>query len=80
MDGKVAPEGVSQIQVHGVFRIHGAEHEIIVPVEVRMAGGKATASAHFTIPYVKWGMKNPSTFLLRVSDHVEVDVATGALP
>jgi hypothetical protein len=29
---------------------------------------------------VKWGMKNPSTFLLRVSDKVEIDAATGALP
>jgi polyisoprenoid-binding protein YceI len=78
VDGKMAPEGVSQIQVHGVFRIRGAAHEIIVPVEVRMAGGKAVASAHFTIPYVKWGMKNPSTFFLRVGDHVEIDVAIDA--
>ena len=28
VDGAIAPQGVSQIQVHGVFRIHGAEHEI----------------------------------------------------
>jgi hypothetical protein len=26
------------------------------------------------MPYVKWGMKNPSTLLLRVSDQVEIDV------
>ena len=80
VDGAVAQQGASQIQVHGMFRIHGAAHEIAIPVEVQRAAGKATAAAHFTIPYVKWGLKNPSTFLLRVSDKVEIDVATGALP
>ena len=80
VDGVVAPRGPSEVQVHGTFRIHGAAHEIAIPVEVQMAAGKATAAAHFTIPYVKWGLKNPSTFLLRVSDKVEIDVATGALP
>jgi len=27
---------------------------------------------------VKWGMKNPSTFVLRVDDHVELTVHTVA--
>ena len=29
---------------------------------------------HFTVPYQKWGMKNPSTLFLRVSDTVEIDL------
>ena len=80
VDGVVAPQGTSQIQVHGVFRIHGAAHEIALPVEVRISNGQASARTSFTIPYVKWGMKNPSTFLLRVSDKVEIEAATGAVP
>ncbi len=40
-----------------------------------MKGGEMTASIHFSIPYVKWGMKNPSTFVLRVADHVEIDLS-----
>jgi len=36
------------------------------------------ASTGFVIPYVQWGMKNPSNFLLNVSERVELTVqATG---
>ena len=31
VDGKVAAEGRSEVQVHGVFAIHGVEHEMLVP-------------------------------------------------
>ncbi|MGD0362949.1 MAG: YceI family protein [Bryobacteraceae bacterium] len=75
VEGTVASQGSSEVQVHGTFRIHGAAHEIMVPVHVQVTDGKATAKMRFTIPYVKWGMKNPSTFLLRVSDKVDIDIA-----
>jgi hypothetical protein len=63
-----------------MFTIHGAEHEITLPVEVVAADGQFTASTHFFIPYVKWGMKNPSTLFLRVSDKVELTIHTVAKP
>ena len=78
VEGKVASQGASQVQVHGVFVIHGGEHEITLPVEVEADGGQYTATTHFTVPYVKWGMKNPSTFVLRVSDQVEIGIHTVA--
>jgi hypothetical protein len=61
-----------------MFRIRGAEHEVTLPVHVQMtqmADGRALATIHFTIPYVKWGLKNPSTLFLRVSDKVDIDIA-----
>jgi hypothetical protein len=63
--------------VHGLFGIHGGEHEITAPVELKMSGGQWTATAHFPIPFVKWGLKNPSTFVLRVSQTVEVELRAG---
>jgi polyisoprenoid-binding protein YceI len=80
VEGKVAPTGKSQVQLHGVFTIHGADHELVLPLDVEAAGGQYTATGHFTVPYVKWGMKNPSTFVLRVSETVEIGIETVARP
>jgi polyisoprenoid-binding protein YceI len=81
VEGKVANPGASTVQVHGFFSIHGADHELTIPVRVQVFPDHWIADANFTVPYVKWGIKNPSTFLLRVSESVEIEVhATGAIP
>jgi len=80
VDGKVAATGTSTVLVHGMFQIHGAEHEITVPVEVKLDADHWSASAHFPVPYAKWGMKNPSVLFLRVGDSVDIDLhASGSL-
>jgi polyisoprenoid-binding protein YceI len=75
MEGNLANTGKSSVKVHGIFRIHGVDREITVPADVEISGGAWRATVHFTIPYAKWGMKNPSTLFLRVSDTVEIDLA-----
>ena len=81
VDGRVAPDGSSTVQVHGIFSVHGTDHELTMPVRVQVFPDHWTADTHFTLPYVKWGIKNPSAFILRVSEAVEIDVhATGANP
>lgn len=80
LEGPVAASGKSSVKVHGMFGIHGVEHEITVPAEVEMAAEHWTATVHFSVPYEKWGMKNPSTLFLRVNDSVEIDLtAAGSL-
>ena len=78
VEGKVAREGPSQVLIHGTFSIHGGDHEITVPAGVEAAGGQFTVTAHFDVPYVKWGMKNPGNFLLHVNDKVGITVRTVA--
>lgn len=81
VEGAVAPSGTSTVQVHGIFSIHGADHELTMPVRVEVFPDHWIADTHFTIPYVKWGIKNPSTLFLRVSESVEIDVhASGSQP
>ena len=80
IDGAVASQGKSAVKVHGTFGIHGVEHEITVPADVEMSTDHWTATVHFAVPYAKWGMKNPSTLFLRVSDSAEIElVAAGGL-
>jgi polyisoprenoid-binding protein YceI len=80
VDGNVSASGTSTMQIHGMFGIHGAEHEIAMPVSVKMSADHWEASAHFQIPYVKWGLKNPSVLFLRVGDIVDIDFrAAGSL-
>ncbi|MGD1022282.1 MAG: YceI family protein [Candidatus Sulfotelmatobacter sp.] len=80
VDGAVLLSGTSSVHVHGIFAIHGAEHELTVPAEVKIAPGYWTATLHFAVPYVQWGIKNPSTLFLRVSESVDIDLtASGNL-
>jgi len=72
--GAIAPVGDSMIQVKGTFTLHGAPHELTIPVQVHMDGKESTLRAHFLVPYVEWGLKNPSKFILKVDKQVAVDV------
>lgn len=74
VEGGVASQEKSSVRVHGMFNIHGVDHEIMVPAEVEMSADHWVATVHFTVPYAKWGMKNPSTLFLKVNDSVEIDL------
>ncbi len=72
--GSVAETGTSNVNVTGSFLIHGHAHEITVPMRIQMSGQEITGTGKFTVPYVQWGTKNPSNFLLKVDDKVEIDL------
>lgn len=74
--GALAVQGDSTVQVEGILHLHGSEHAVSWTFPVQAPGSTLTAGTQFTIPYVAWGLKNPSTFLLHVSDKVEVKVTT----
>jgi polyisoprenoid-binding protein YceI len=76
-EGTIAPQGNSSVQAHGMFSIHGAEHELTVPVEFAIDAGRWTARTKFTVPYVQWGMKNPSNLFLHVAESVDVEFIGG---
>ena len=78
VDGNVARSGDSEVRLHGMFTIHGGMHEVTMRVKSRIEEQKLTAAISFTVPYVKWGMKDPSNFLLKVQDAVEIDIQAAA--
>ena len=80
VDGKISPDGPSTLQVHGTFSIHGTDHAMTVPMQVIMTPSAWTVDTRFNVPYVEWGMKNPSNFVLRVASQVEIKVHASGTP
>ncbi len=72
--GKLETQGKSMVQVHGVFVLHGSEHELIVPVEANLSGDHWSGSAKFSVPFIEWGLKNPGTWLLKVEHSVAIEL------
>jgi polyisoprenoid-binding protein YceI len=74
LEGKVAVSGPSDGQLHGVFSVHGADHDLTAPVHAELSGDHWKGTAKFEVPYVKWGIKDPSNFLLKVKPVVNVEL------
>jgi polyisoprenoid-binding protein YceI len=72
--GAIAVSGDSTIQLTGIFTLLGTPHEITIPILVYLEGATATAKAHFVVPYVQWGLKNPSFMIWKAEDNVAVDL------
>ena len=74
--GSLAEQGKSNLQVQGVFKIHGADHDFTLPMTIERTGGTITASSSFVVPYQDWGMKNPSKMFLHVESKVDVSISS----
>jgi len=72
VQGPVSLSGDSHVQIQGLVKLHGSQHEITIPADIQITGAQLTANLHFAIPYVEWGLKDPSTFVLRVEKKVDV--------
>lgn len=75
LEGSLPPrDGTAQLQLAGTMTIHGAAHEMRLPVTFSRKGDAWDGSANFSVPYVAWGMKDPSTLFLHVRPAVAVEV------
>jgi polyisoprenoid-binding protein YceI len=72
--GALARSGVSDLVIAGIVVVHGTEHAFVLPVKVDLSGDAMSAEAVFEIPYVAWGLRNPSIFFLRVAPVAAVTV------
>lgn len=75
VEGVFGTAGVFDVKLHGILRLHGADHEITVPVHVELGANSWQCSAKFDVPYIQWGMKSPNSFFLKVQPVVHVEVA-----
>ena len=74
LDGTVALDGESSFRIVGTVTLLGVEHPLELPVEARVAGEQVEATATFPVPYVEWGLHDPSMLVLRVAKSVDVTV------
>ncbi|MGA2430028.1 MAG: YceI family protein [Candidatus Acidiferrum sp.] len=74
IDGHIAVSGASDAKLHGVFSIHGADHDLIAAVHAELTGNHWKGTTQFEVPYVRWGIKDPSNFLLKVKHVVSVEL------
>jgi polyisoprenoid-binding protein YceI len=72
--GTIASSDDSTIQVSGVFTLLGTPHDLTIPVQIHRDGSKATAKAHFIVPYVQWGLKDPSFMFWKAEHDVAIDL------
>jgi len=73
-NGTIVASGDSTIQVSGVFTLLGTAHDLTIPMQIHIDGSKATAKAHFIVPYVQWGLKNPSFMIWKADNDVAIDL------
>lgn len=67
-------DGSGDVIAEGMLNIHGADHPVQMKVHLVRQGETVTATTHFTVPYVEWGMKNPRGTFLRYAKTADVDV------
>jgi polyisoprenoid-binding protein YceI len=68
--------GQFQATMQGVLTLHGGKHDVALTAQGQLVGDNLTATAHFSVPYVDWGLKDPSVLFLTVAKQVDIDIAT----
>jgi polyisoprenoid-binding protein YceI len=76
VDGHLDAQSDFQAKLEGVLTLHGARHDVVVETHGRLSGRDFTATGHLSIPYVEWGLKDPSVLFLSVAKEVEIDIVT----
>lgn len=71
--GEVPTSGEGDVVLSGTITVHGAGHPIELPAHLIRTGDRIHATTSAQIPYIEWGMKDPSVLVLRVAKQVDVE-------
>lgn len=64
-------------RLFGRFEVRGGSHPIALDFKGTRTGERARVSARFDVPWVAWGLPDPSNAILRVDDVLAVEVRAG---
>lgn len=80
MIGRLPADGEAEVTIEGTLALHGSDHAVALPARVTHDGGTISVTSEFSVPYVEWGLEDPSFFVLRVAKEVAVRIEmSGAL-
>jgi len=68
--GEIRITGESSVLVRGTLTMHGEEHTVTMPVTTEIEGTRVLVNASLAIPYVQWGLADPSRWYVRVAKEV----------
>lgn len=74
VEGEIVEGESSDVRLIGTLSLHGDEHPLTLAAVVAAEGERVEATTSFEIPYVDWGLDDPSVFVLRVAKIVTVTV------
>jgi polyisoprenoid-binding protein YceI len=74
VEGTVVLAGASDLKLHGIFSLHGGNHDLTALVHAELIGDHWRGTCKFDVPYVKWGIKDPSNLFLKVKPVVNVEL------
>lgn len=77
VQGAIRKDGTSNVEVSGVFRLHGQDHDLTLKISVVPgSAGRMQVTTDFEVPFIEWGLKDPSNFILHVNKIVNMHVTT----
>jgi polyisoprenoid-binding protein YceI len=71
-EGLWLPDDASSLILHASLRLLDVDHDVSIPLTVTADESGLRVEGSFVIPYVAWGLENPSRFMLRVGKEVEI--------
>ena len=77
-EGSLADGGVSQADLHGELRLHGAAQPVVIAAEILARDNGVSVTGRFSVPYVAMGLEDPSKLVLRVAKQAEVEIRLSA--
>jgi polyisoprenoid-binding protein YceI len=74
IDGRIDLSVSGTVTVDGTFNLHGQDHPLQLTINLRPQPPAVALSTRFAVPFVAWGIKDPSTFIFRTDKEVILDI------
>lgn len=79
VEGKIDLNAPGPITVDGIMNLHGQDHPMQMTINLHPKDSAIASQTQFVIPYVAWGMKDPSILMFRVEKQVTIDIDAAAV-